>query len=236
MPRKSKFSAEDVVQAAVALVRQNGLAALSAPAVATQLGASTMPIYSHFKNMQALEDAVVERAWGRFRYHQDQHYTGDRWIDQAVGYIRFAREEPHLFKCLTDGRNEALKAELNRRQWARLGDALEGYAPFQTLDAHQIARARYVRAMLSHGIASSAKIGLNKLVFEDDELLVLFMADVSKALLIGFEQVPPLAGEARRLMEERVKAAVPKKATVPKKAAVPKMAVALQQAAVPKPE
>jgi AcrR family transcriptional regulator len=204
MARKTKFSADDVVQAAVELVRRKGLAGLSAPAVAEQLGASTMPIYSHFRNMQALEDAVVRQVWDRIRHYQNQAYTGDLWIDQAIGYIRFAREERHLFRCIIDGRNQDLKCELNRREWGHLAEALEGYGPFKGLDEKQIARARYARAMLCHGIATSAKIGLNKLIFEDDELLTLFLTDVSKALMIGFEKVPPLEGEARRLLEARI--------------------------------
>ena len=56
MPRKTKYSAEDVVMAAFELVREKGLAGLSAPAVAKKMGCSTMPIYSHFENMQALEE------------------------------------------------------------------------------------------------------------------------------------------------------------------------------------
>jgi hypothetical protein len=52
MPRKTQFAAEDVVTAALELVRVNGLAGLSAPEVARKMGSSTMPIYSHFKNMQ----------------------------------------------------------------------------------------------------------------------------------------------------------------------------------------
>jgi AcrR family transcriptional regulator len=212
MARKIKFSAADVVQAAVELVRRKGLAGLSAPAVAEQLGASTMPIYSHFKNMQALEDAVFRQVWDRIRQYQSERYTGDLWIDQAIGYIRFAREERHLFRCILDGRNQELKYALNRREWAHLAEALEGYEPFRGLDEKQIARARYVRAMLCHGIATSAKIGLNKLIFEDDELLTLFLTDVSKALLTGFGQVPPLEGEARRLLEARIKRGKPEQA------------------------
>ncbi|MGD9151230.1 MAG: TetR/AcrR family transcriptional regulator, partial [Desulfobacterales bacterium] len=62
MPRKTQFTAEDVVIAAFELVKEKGLAGLSAPAVAEKMGCSTMPIYSHFKNMQALEDEVVKKA------------------------------------------------------------------------------------------------------------------------------------------------------------------------------
>ena len=59
MPRKTQFSAEDVILAAYELVREKGLAGLSAPAVANKMGCSTMPIYSHFKNMQVLTEIDV---------------------------------------------------------------------------------------------------------------------------------------------------------------------------------
>ncbi len=205
MPRKPQFSAEDIVLAAIELVRDKGLAGLSAPAVAEKMGCSTMPIYSHFKNMQALEDEIVKKAWERVNRYQTDSYTGDVWVDQAIGYVRFAREEKHLFKCLLDGRNQELKYRMNRRQWDHLAEALDGYAAFKGLGEEKLARARYTRAMLSHGIATAAKIGMNKIFFEDDHLLARFLTDASQALLQGYQEIPPLEGEERRLMEEKLK-------------------------------
>ena len=205
MPRRTKFSTDDVVQAAFDLVRSKGLAGLSAPAVAQQLGSSTMPIYSHFKSMQALEDAVVKRAWDLMDRYQTQSFTCDLWVDQAIGYIRFARDEPHLFKSILDGRNQELKLEMNRKHWDALGKSLKGYPAFQELDEEKIARIRYTRAMISNGIATAAKIGLNKLFIENDKLLARFITDASQALLNGYQQVAPLSGEERRLMEVRLK-------------------------------
>ena len=59
--------------------------------------------------------------------------------------------------------------------------------------------------MLSNGIATAAKIGLNKLFIENDRLLVRFISDASQALLSGYKQLPPLSGQERRIMEERSK-------------------------------
>jgi len=205
MPRKPQFSADEIVSAAVELVRKKGLAGLSAPAVAEKMGCSTMPIYSHFKNMQALEDEVVKRAWQRVDRYQNATYTGDAWIDQAVGYIRFAREEKHLFRCLLDGNNQELKYHMSRHQWDTLAKALDGYAAFKNLDVEKVVRARYTRAMLSHGIATAAKVGMNKIFFENDRLLTRFLVDASQALLQGYEDLPPLEGEERRLMHEKIK-------------------------------
>ena len=205
MPRKPQFTIEDVVSAAFELVREKGLAGLSAPAVAEKMGASTMPIYSHFKNMQELEDEVVKRSWKLVDQYQNREYTGDIWIDQAIGYIRFAREENHLFKCILDGRNRELKLEMNRRQWENLTKALDSYEGFQELNDEDVLRVRYTRVMLSHGIATAAKIGLNKIFFENESLLARFLIGASQALLQGYKAVPALKGEERRLMEKKIK-------------------------------
>ncbi|MGD9309150.1 MAG: hypothetical protein PVG51_08440 [Desulfosarcina sp.] len=102
--------------------------------------------------------------------------------------------------------NQPLKYRLNRRQWELLAKALDGYAPFEGLDDEKIARIRYTRAMLSHGIATAARIGMNKIVMENDALLVRFLTDASHALLRGYQETPPLEGDERRLLEEKIKA------------------------------
>ena len=98
-----------------------------------------------------------------------------------------------------------VRYRMNRRQWELLGEALEGYAGFKGLNQAEIARIRYVRAMLSNGIATSAKIGLNKLVAENDQLLAKFITHASRALLAGYRDIPLFEGEERREIENRLK-------------------------------
>ena len=205
MPRKTQFSAEDVVMAAFELVREKGLVGLSAPAVADKMGCSTMPIYSHFKNMQALEDEVVKKAWKLIMNYQTERYTGDVWVDQAIGYVRFARNERNLFKCMLDGRNLELRYAMHQKQWQYLAEHLEGYDAFDGLDGEQRMRVRYSRAMLSHGVAMSPKTGLNKIIVENDDLLAGFLSTVSQALLKGYEALPPLEERIKRLLKENIK-------------------------------
>jgi len=205
VPRKTKYSAEDVVQAAFELVRKKGLIGLSAPAVAAEMGCSTMPIYSHFKSMQMLEDEVVKKAWASVMNYQEKCYTGDVWVDQAVGYVLFAREEQHLFQCMLNGRNVDLKYSMNRLNWENQAEKLKGYHAFKDLDKTMIIKARYSRAMLSHGIATSVKIGLNKVFIENDELLFEFLTGASQALLEGYLKIPPIEDVQRQLVQEELK-------------------------------
>ena len=205
MPRKTQFSAEDVVMAAYELVRKNGLARLSAPAVADKMGCSTMPIYSHFKNMQALEDEVIKKAWDLVIKYQSKNYTGDVWVDQAVGYVRFARSEPNLFRCMLYGRNLELRYEMHKMHWQYLGERLEGYEAFNGLDDELLARVRYSRAMLSHGVATSPKTGLNKIIVENDDILAGYLRMVSQALLVGFKDLPPVDESYKKYVKDKIK-------------------------------
>ena len=204
MPRKTQFSAEDVVMAAFELVREKGLAGLSAPAVADKMGCSTMPIYSHFKNMQALEDEVVKKTWTLVMHYQTERYTGDVWVDQAIGYVRFARDEKNLFKCMLAGHNPQLRYEMHQKQWHYLAEQLQGYDAFDNLDEEQRMRVRYSRAMLSHGVAMSPNTGLNKIIVENDDLLAGYLSTVSQALLKGYEALPPLKEDIKRLLDENL--------------------------------
>ena len=192
MPRKTQFTSQNVILAALELVREKGLAGLSAPAVVAKMGCSTMPIYSHFKNMQALEDEVIKKAWKLAMQYEEERHTGDAWVDQAVGYVRFAREEHNLFHCRIEGRNLELRHEMMVKNWQYLAKLLKGYDAFDGLDERLSEKIRYARAMLSHGIAMSPKLGLNKIIIDDDEILSGFLADVSQALLKGYKEAPSL--------------------------------------------
>jgi AcrR family transcriptional regulator len=205
MPRKTQFTAEDVVTAAFELVRQKGLVGLSAPAVAEQMSCSTMPIYSHFKNMQALEDEVIRKAWNLVMEHESEQYTGDVWIDQAIGYVLFARDERNLFKSMLAGRNLKLQYAMQKKHWQYQTERLENYDGFSDLEDEQRSRIRYARAMLSHGVATSPNTGMNKIIVENDDILAGFLTTVSRALFKGYEKLPPLESDKRRLLDEKIK-------------------------------
>ena len=62
---KPGLTPDDVVQAAIRIADEEGLAALTMNAVATTLGFTTMAIYRYFPNKEALFDAIVDAGMGR---------------------------------------------------------------------------------------------------------------------------------------------------------------------------
>lgn len=112
MPPKVKTTKEDIINAAIDIVRKDGVEKLNARTIATLLSCSTQPIFSNFATMDELHLAVVKAAdilcW---EYIQKEIETGKFPAYKASGmaYIRFAKEEKELFKLLymRDRSNEA---------------------------------------------------------------------------------------------------------------------------------
>ena len=186
MPRKTQFTPDEIIDAAYAMVKEKGWEGLSVTAVAKRIGASTMPIYSYFENLEKLKDAVVIRGWENLMAYQTQTYTGDVWIDQSIAYINFAKDEKRIFYCMFDGRNLALQRQINRKHWDCLGDFLEGYGGFKGLSEEEIFLIRYSRAMFSHGLAMSVTSNLGALLTAKGIVEHLSTA-VSRAVLKGYK-------------------------------------------------
>ena len=103
MPPKVKTTKEDIINAAVSIVRKHGASALNARTVATFLNCSTQPIFFNFATMDELRLAVVQKADEMCQqYMQREVDSGNFPTYKANGmaYIRFAKEEKELFKLL----------------------------------------------------------------------------------------------------------------------------------------
>ena len=103
MPPKVKVTKEDIVNAAVEIVRQNGADAINARTVAAALNCSTQPIFSNFATMEELSMAVVERADVLCNEYIKREIDSGKYPAykaSGMAYIRFAKEERELFKLL----------------------------------------------------------------------------------------------------------------------------------------
>lgn len=95
---KAKITRDMVIEAAFAVARTAGAELVNARTVAQELGCSTQPVMYHFATIEALKRAVYAKA---DRYHSDYLMkTEDVPLGIGLNYIRFAIEEPHLFRFL----------------------------------------------------------------------------------------------------------------------------------------
>ena len=101
MAPKNKFTREEMVEAALRVVRAKGIDALTAKTLADELGTSTQPVFTAFGSMDAVRREVYAAA---VRVYDGYTNTGLKekipFFGVGMQYIRFAREEPELYRLL----------------------------------------------------------------------------------------------------------------------------------------
>lgn len=101
MPPKPKFTREEIVTAALELVSEKGIEALTARELGNRLGSSARPIFTVFTSMEEVQEEVRAAALKRFESYAEKaiHYTP---VFKQVGMqmILFAIEEPKLYQLV----------------------------------------------------------------------------------------------------------------------------------------
>lgn len=105
VPAARKVSKDEIIDAAVEVLRDGGFSAVNARSVARKLGCSTQPIYFSFQSMDELKAALSERAirmhTRRVRDSLRAHEGNDScYSSYGMGFVKFAAEEKQLFRWL----------------------------------------------------------------------------------------------------------------------------------------
>ncbi|QNM06652.1 TetR-like C-terminal domain-containing protein [Qiania dongpingensis] len=101
MPPKQKYTKEEMIAAAVEIIRRNGRDGLTARGLGEELGSSSRPVFTIFQNMEEVYQETVDAVKGIYnRYIQEGLSKEAAFEGVGIQYIRFAREEPNLFKLL----------------------------------------------------------------------------------------------------------------------------------------
>lgn len=101
MPPKAKFTRVQITQAALELVREEGIGGLTARTLAKKLGSSSCPIFTVFENMEEVQQSVLEAAKACYKGYVEKGLAQAAAF-KGVGtqYILFAVQEPKLFQLL----------------------------------------------------------------------------------------------------------------------------------------
>lgn len=89
--RRAGLTRDEIVDAALALVRTEGVAAVTMRRLAERIGVTPMALYHHVPNKSVLLDLVVEQVGVDLRLAHD----GRPWMDQIRTYAHEWRDELH---------------------------------------------------------------------------------------------------------------------------------------------
>lgn len=104
MPRKPKFTKEEVLASAFDVARRQGIEAVTASSVAVNMGYTGSSLFTHFDSMEEIKQEVylaakakaIEFFEGSIDYFPAFKEFGMRWI-------RFAKDEPNLYRMIFAG-------------------------------------------------------------------------------------------------------------------------------------
>lgn len=189
MPPKVKFQKEEIVGAALEVARKKGIGAVTAREVAEELGVSTRPIFTYYDTMDQLRRDVYERAKDHYRAYIQRGLAGPiPFLGVGRQYIRFAREEPQLYKLLFltppgegGGAMEAL--ELSQ------GLARESVMRVYNMDAHTA--DCYFRDLWLVVFSFATLIVTDDCPYTDEQMLAV-LTEISLSVCKAYKEIPGL--------------------------------------------
>ena len=101
MPPKTKFTREEIINAAFEMAREKGIESVVARELGKKLGTSSSPIFTAFKNMEEVQQEVRALALKEFEscVSDALNYTpAFKYVGMKM--IEFAMREPKLFQLV----------------------------------------------------------------------------------------------------------------------------------------
>lgn len=186
MPPKVKFQRAEIAQAALNVARRAGIDAVTAREVAAALKASPRPIFTWYDSMDQLKAEVVELAEGVYRAYIERGLAEPTpFLGLWRQYLRFAREEPEIYRMLFLTRPGGAMAALRFSQ----GLARESVMRVYNMDA--AAADGYFRDLWLVAFGFATLIVTDNCPYTDAEMLDVG-AEISLAVCKAYKEVPGL--------------------------------------------
>ena len=186
MPPKTKVTAEMVVNAAIEVARQSGYESINARTVSGQLHCSTQPVMYHFSTIDSLKRAAYKRADQLHAEYMMNTPSGqDPILGIGLNYIRFAVEEPQLFRFLFQSGYAEENSLLEMVDSEELIPVLAAMREGAGLSMEKTRQVFITVALFAHGYASI--IANNHLEF-DEHLIAKHLENAWNGAVLAAQQ------------------------------------------------
>jgi len=155
MPPKAKITKEMVIDAAFEVTRAGGAENVNARTVSKKLGCSTQPVMYHFATIEDMKKAVYAKLdWFHTEYLMNVNPQEDVILGIGLNYIRFAVEEPNLFRFLFQSGFAVENNLLEMIDSEELKTVISAMQKAMKLDMEQTKKVFLTLALFAHGYAS----------------------------------------------------------------------------------
>ena len=184
MPTKVRITKNMILDTAFDIARSGGLEDVSNREIASRLGCSIRPIYYQFKNTDELKGELYAKIEKYFCTYLMDNMRDDipPYKQVGINYIRFAREESHLFRILFMSETNLLPMGFITKDEDDFSK-LAKFIKFSTKLSDDDIKTFHVRMWLfAHGIASL--VASNTVVFSDTQIEKLLSYEFQALMLL----------------------------------------------------
>ncbi len=187
MPPKAKITKDMILDAAMEVAREEGAENINARTVSKKLNCSTQPVMYHFATIEELKRAVYVKVDG---YHTEYLMNRKRQqkgilLEIGLNYIRFAIEEPNLFRFLFQSGFAVENSLLEMIDSEEIEPILSVMQEAMEMNIEQAKEVFLAIAMVAHGYASI--IANNSLEY-DEELVAAHLERAYRGAVLAIQE------------------------------------------------
>jgi AcrR family transcriptional regulator len=169
MPPRTRVTEESIIRAALEVVRKQGYEHVNVRSVSERLRCSTQPVMYHFTSVENLKKAIYREA---DKLHTSYILNTAKDENPVLGiglnYIRFAVEEPQLFRFLFQSGYAEGSSLLEMVEARELLPVLEVMREGTAMSMEKTKQVFITIAMFAHGYASL--LANNHLEFDEKQI------------------------------------------------------------------
>ncbi len=179
MPPKVKVTEEAILDAAIEITREKGIAGVNARELGKALGCSVQPVFRNFQSMEKLKEGLYKKAENTFDDHMRRGMELHRipFLGMGLAYIKFARTEKNLFKFLFMADGFKGKSVLDMIRGEENREIIHMIAGMTGLDFENAEQLFLGIWLITHGIA--AMMAANDCDFSEELIIKLLMDSFS---------------------------------------------------------
>ena len=187
MPPRAKITKDMVVDAAFEVARKTGAENINARTVSNELNCSTQPVMYHFETIETLKRAAYKKT---DEYHTEYlmnipETQEDVLLGIGLNYIRFAVEEPNLFRFLFQSGFASKNSLLEMINSEELMPVLSVMQKAMGINIEQTKEVFVTLALFVHGYASI--IANNSLEY-DETLITIHLEKVYTGAILALQE------------------------------------------------
>ncbi|MBQ7582066.1 MAG: TetR/AcrR family transcriptional regulator [Lachnospiraceae bacterium] len=172
MPPKPKYTKDQLIDAAVDIIRKDGIKAITAQSLAAILHVTPPSVFSHFDTVEDIREAAIERSREIYdSYVKKGLALNPPFKGFAMQFVQFAVDEPMLFQLLFMSKKNDPRFEEYSLLEGHTEFILKAIKDTFPLTDEECQELYIYTAIFTHGIASMTATGA--CTFSQNELAEL---------------------------------------------------------------